>query len=125
MNTEENPKNKAALKLKNLHASAVYTREAKVCLLLEDAAGILHYLDELEAKVSAQSESDEPLVIGDTVEVIAEHVESWGGSLLGDRGTLVNIEPLADKYPYSVEFPYMAGPGKKIKYFARTELRKI
>lgn len=67
----------------------------------------------------------EVLVIGDEVEVVAEHVASAGESLIGDRGTLVNIEPHAQNYPYSVEFRLMAGLGSQIKYFARGELKKV
>lgn len=67
----------------------------------------------------------EPLVIGDQVEVVAEHVETHGRSLIGDRGTLVNIETFADNYPYSVEFRLLSGLGSQIKYFARTELKKV
>lgn len=75
--------------------------------------------------VKASGAFEEQLAIGDEVEVVAEHVQSVGGSLIGDRGTLVNIEPLAEKYPYSVEFRAFAGLGKQIKYFARTELKKV
>lgn len=67
----------------------------------------------------------EPLAIGDEVEVVAEHVETQGRPLIGDRGTLVNIEPHAENYPYSVEFRLFAGMGSQIKYFARTELKKV
>jgi hypothetical protein len=67
----------------------------------------------------------EALVVGDEVEVVAEHVETHGRSLIGDRGILVRIEPHADNYPYSVEFRIMAGLGSQIKYFSRTELKKV
>jgi len=68
---------------------------------------------------------EEPLALADYVEVIAEHVETHGESLIGNRGTLVNIEPLAETYPYSVEFRMFAGLGTQVKYFARTELKKV
>lgn len=67
----------------------------------------------------------EPLAIGDEVEVVAEHVETYGGSVLGKQGRLMNIEPLARDYPYSVEFRMLAGLGSQINYFARTELKKV
>ena len=65
------------------------------------------------------------LAIGDEVEVVAEHMESHGRSLIGDRGTLIKIEPHADTFPYSVEFRMFAGLGSQVKYFARTELKKV
>lgn len=67
----------------------------------------------------------EALVVGDEVEVVAEHINTAGGSVLGHKGVLVNIEPLADNYPYSVQFRLAAGLGTQIKYFARGELKKV
>lgn len=93
--------------------------------------GVTHVaLDRFTARrlldaLKASGAYTEELIIGDEVEVVAEHVASAGGSLIGDRGTLVNIEPLADKYPYSVEFRLFAGLGSQIKYFSRGELKKV
>lgn len=73
--------------------------------------------------LKASGEHSDELAIGDEVEVTAEHTGSTG--LIGRKGLLVNIEPLADKYPYSVEFRTFAGLGSQIMYFSRQELKKV
>lgn len=108
MNTEENPSYNI---LKAKYDEAVAAKVTHIALSVEDAAGLLNLIDQVEE-----------LSVGDEVEVTAEHVSSWGGSLLGDRGVLINIEPLADKYPYSVSFQHVAGLAT---YFARGELKKV
>lgn len=75
--------------------------------------------------LKASGEHSDELVIGDEVEVTAEHLASAGGPLIGRKGTLVNIERFADKYPYSVEFRLLAGLGSQIMYFGRQELKKV
>jgi hypothetical protein len=75
--------------------------------------------------LKASQEPVETLVLGDYVEVVAEHTQTYGGSVLGRKGTLINIEPRADNYPYSVEFRLLAGLGSQIMYFSRTELKKV
>jgi len=83
---------------------------------------LMYFDDEIEP-FAAVVEAD--LAIGDEVEVVAEHMESHGRSLIGDRGTLINIEPHADTFPYSVAFRMFAGLGSQVRYFARTELKKV
>lgn len=93
--------------------------------------GVTHVaLDRFTARrlldaLKASGERSDELAIGDEVEVTAEHLDSAGGSLIGRKGTLMNIEPHADKYPYSVEFRIFAGLGSQIMYFGRNELKKV
>jgi hypothetical protein len=99
---------------------AVAEREGVTHVALDRFAA-RQILDALKASVLVMEE----LVVGDEVEVVAEHVETRGHSLIGGRGTLINIEPLAHNYPYSVEFRLLAGLGSQVKYFARGELKKV
>ncbi len=48
-----NETNKAATKLKLLTDGALHTREAKVCLLVQDAADVLAYIAELEDNLNS------------------------------------------------------------------------
>lgn len=111
----------------NLEGFKEFERQVDVA----EREGVTHVaLDRFTARrlidaVKGLEDFMEALVVGDEVEVVAEHVETYGQSLIGDRGTLVNIEPLADNYPYSVEFRLAAGLGTQIKYFSRTELKKV
>ncbi len=97
-----------------------------------ETAGVTHIaLDRITARalldaVKASQGPDEGLVIGDLVEVTADHTDVVGDNpYRGRKGTLVNIETLAKNYPYSVEFRLLAGLGTQVVDFAHTELKKV
>lgn len=85
---------------------------AKVTITVQTAADLLNYIQELEAAVPAKPK------LGDLVEI------TLPGSYKGLKGKIVNVEPLARRYPYSVEFKAPYGNGLTIAYFSEGDIRK-
>jgi hypothetical protein len=88
------------------------TPTAKVTISAQTAAEVLDYIQELESQIP------EKLKLGDTVEVTTP------GSYKGLKGTIINVEPLARRFPYSVEIKAPYGQGKTIVYFSQSDIRK-
>jgi hypothetical protein len=97
-------------------------------VLLAEKEGVTHVaIDRHLARrlLDALKPAKTPLAVGDPVEVISRDSAYWGRT-----GTLVNIEPHAEKYPYSVAFKTHIGTGSlaftaPIAYYAEADLKKV
>jgi hypothetical protein len=97
-------------------------------VLLAEKEGVTHVaIDRYTARrlLDALTGPKEVLAVGDTVEVTATD-----SAYQGRQGTIVNIETLADKYPYSVAFKTHFGTGSlafasPIAYYAEADLKKV
>ena len=100
MNIEGTSKNSAAAKLEALVEGALFMRDAKVLLKVEDATALLAYIAELESKGTNR----EKLAVGDEVVIAKDDsgIHTW---MVGRAGVVVEINEDNDKLPVVIEFP--------------------
>ena len=114
MSTDENRGKQAVKRLERAYATGREFPNSVITLKAQTAADLLDYIQELEAQVEKST-----VKIGDTVEITSR------GQFVGMSGKVINIEPFAPTYPYSVEFVNSEGQRLAIAYFSRGDLKKV